>query len=619
MRRLAIWIAKRLHAARAVGSAAKEEENLQSSRHKTQLEHYLSYYASRERPGYAVLVTGEWGVGKTFQVRRAIPDNQSFYVSLFGIASTDEIFATIFASMFPTGAATRSDIDTHKSVSLFGLPIGALAFQFASIVVRDKVRSDKVLILDDLERCSVNSADLLGVINRYVEHHGCRVVVIAHEENLSKDLLSQKEKIFGQTIRIVPNIESAYESFVELYHSSKFSSVLSVYRSDIIDVFKESNLKSLRILRHVMEDVTRVFSSISDEQRSHSEAVRALIRMFSALNFEARAGNLEPDDLRERAEKKIRAMMKEDGDESENPRILIASKKYLTTRIDEAILQDNDLVDMIFNGFYDSERIKDSFSRSKYFSIDNNAPAWRIMLGFERQSDDVAEDAARRIESEFLDRSVLDPGAMLHMFSIRMMMSVNGIISTSVETIFDECIEYIKDLQNAGRLKPSPMTFEDREDLSFGYDGYSYWIEEIYRIHFNKILDVLLKSRNEVRMKSAVEDIPNILRIIEEDGERFFSLFVHTASGGAKYASIPILAKIDERDFVSSWMRSNPKNWYWIRSAIEERSKHVGSEIGEMEIPWIKRVATHMAEEARDATAIRALKIRRHIPRVDSH
>lgn len=38
----------------------------------TPLESYLAYYEARHKPGYAVLVTGAWGVGKTFQVQKAL-------------------------------------------------------------------------------------------------------------------------------------------------------------------------------------------------------------------------------------------------------------------------------------------------------------------------------------------------------------------------------------------------------------------------------------------------------------------------------------------------------------------------------------------------------------------
>ena len=31
---------------------------------------YLDYYIKLENPGYAVMVTGDWGVGKTYQVKK---------------------------------------------------------------------------------------------------------------------------------------------------------------------------------------------------------------------------------------------------------------------------------------------------------------------------------------------------------------------------------------------------------------------------------------------------------------------------------------------------------------------------------------------------------------------
>lgn len=39
----------------------------------THLTDYLSYFQTLKSPGYAVLVTGDWGVGKTHQVRQSIP------------------------------------------------------------------------------------------------------------------------------------------------------------------------------------------------------------------------------------------------------------------------------------------------------------------------------------------------------------------------------------------------------------------------------------------------------------------------------------------------------------------------------------------------------------------
>ena len=51
---------------------------------KSHLQDYLEYYCSLEVPQYAVLVTGDWGTGKTYQVRKILPKDKAYYVSLFG-------------------------------------------------------------------------------------------------------------------------------------------------------------------------------------------------------------------------------------------------------------------------------------------------------------------------------------------------------------------------------------------------------------------------------------------------------------------------------------------------------------------------------------------------------
>jgi len=47
----------------------------------SQLESYLDYYKSLSNPGYAVLITGAWGVGKTYQVKDALKANEFYYIS----------------------------------------------------------------------------------------------------------------------------------------------------------------------------------------------------------------------------------------------------------------------------------------------------------------------------------------------------------------------------------------------------------------------------------------------------------------------------------------------------------------------------------------------------------
>ncbi|WP_274424803.1 hypothetical protein [Chelativorans sp. YIM 93263] len=589
------------------------------SRHMTQLDHYLAFYESRECPGYAVFITGEWGIGKTFQVKRAIPDDRCYYVSLFGMQSASEIFAAVFASMFPATAKRKADADSHKDVSALGFPIGALNWQLENIFIRDKVETDRVIIFDDLERCKIKPTDLLGVINRYVEHHKCRVIVIAHDGKLPKKLLEQQEKIFGQVIKVIPEVEAAYTEFAKEFGNGSENDPLFRFREDLVSLFKESQVGSLRILRHVMEDTVRLYNCLLEEQRNHPEATREIIRLVAALDFEARAMRIKPEDIRDRVGRQLIYEMERRNREGEaelpEPAFVTAQNRYQTVQLESTLLSDGLLQEILFEGVYDAKRIAGSVAASVYFANPTELPSWRVFIEFQSQPDNVAEAAKTRMEQEFRDREVLEPGEMLHVFALRLMMAQNDLLPESPPEIAAECRAYIDDLRAANRLKPTPMTWDDREDLSRAYAGYGYWVEEPYRAQFEGIFGYLSDERKAVMLDQLKDAGPGILHLVETDGETLYSRLNHTAKGGATYADVPVLAEIQPADFVASWMRSHPKNWYWIQNAISARLRPAVPQELSDELAWVDRVVLELEAEAQRANGIRALRIRRHLPR----
>ncbi len=68
---------------------------------------YLSYYVSfPHSPHFAVLLNGTWGIGKTFLVEKYLKTLEKHgkkfvYISLYGLASIDEINDALFRSLYP--------------------------------------------------------------------------------------------------------------------------------------------------------------------------------------------------------------------------------------------------------------------------------------------------------------------------------------------------------------------------------------------------------------------------------------------------------------------------------------------------------------------------------------
>ena len=135
------------------------------------------YYNSLKEPGFAVLVTGEWGTGKTHLMKELLPwegdAKKSYYVSFFGLKSTAEVDVALYAEMYPRLSAAEQRVkgvgEATRGVSGHGFGAGGL-IGFASNLIlaymRKEIDTSKPIIFDDLERSSMaTNEEKLGGCN----------------------------------------------------------------------------------------------------------------------------------------------------------------------------------------------------------------------------------------------------------------------------------------------------------------------------------------------------------------------------------------------------------------------------------------------------------------------
>ncbi|WP_114287738.1 hypothetical protein [Candidatus Halocynthiibacter alkanivorans] len=591
----------------------------------THLEDYLKHYVSLKAPGYAVLVTGAWGTGKTFQVRECIPEESRVYVSLYGVQSVDKIHAEVFAAAHPTKAKTRGFFEKFRGQDVgavgFTVPLGFVP-DIANALLRNELKPEKILIFDDLERSGLDLKEVLGAINSYVEHKDFRVVVVAHDDEklLGKDFRTLKEKTFGQTVLVEPQIERAFGRFLSEIKVEKARDFVAAHKAQIEDVFRQSKVKSLRILKHAVEDLVRLYSALNVKHQKNAEAMIELVQTFTALGVEVRSGQLVEKDLRNRRGVRIGHMMRDRRkakDQPETPPLVVADEKYPSIELETGMLNDGVLVATLIEGRYPIEEIQASINNSPHFLVPEEVPPWKVVIHFDDLDDETVEVAREKMEQQFEKREVTDSGEMLHIFCLRMMMAENGIIDRTADEVVRESKSYLNDLLDCGRLPPQGPDWRWFDEFDRSYDGFAYWVSEANAGRFKEIWDHLIGSREDALRQTFPEVQKDLLRIVREDPKALFEAVSPTSSGHNPYATIPLLHEIPVTEFVDAWLGGNHENWRNVNHALENRFSHGQLERDlKDEKDWALELLNELDARSERETGFGALRIKRLKPRV---
>ena len=594
----------------------KPEENI-----ATQLEHFLDYYKRTKSPGYAVLVTGVWGTGKTFQVRQCLSENESWYVSLFGLPSATEIHHAILSKVDPKLELTRSVISKVGATSQIMGGIYAVGHVFSGIVnniLRRELKPCRVLVLDDMERTNLEMKDLLGVINEYVEHHHFRVVLIGDEREMPKQFKRVKEKIIGKTIRIEPQANDALEAFVSAEENGSALAFLRCHQDFISHLFSQSNVRSLRILRQVVQDVVRLRQILKDKHTEDSAAMAELLGIFVSMNIEVRSGYLSAKDIRNRTKTRLKFAVSFNQPEKEKrpPRLLVSERKYQPVNFQSDIISDGVLLDMLVSGRYIEQDIVKSLDESSHFLSAEDLPPWKVVIKFDTLDNMSVDSGIRRMLEQFNRREIHDIGEMLHVFSLMMLMANNGTLDRSVEEIGDSCVTYVDELLSKDLL--APLFPDDRvlNRLYETHDGHVYWVEEAYQVEFERVTGHLDSARTESLERRLPIWANDLLDLAANDGVELYEEICRSHGSERAYARIPVLKHIGPQAFVDAWINGRDEGLRHISWALDERYRdgHVTDPILQ-ERPWAIEVCKLLFEDADKLGGYQGQRIRRIIPK----
>lgn len=181
----------------------------------------LLYYCEEPEPVGAILLTGEWGCGKTYLIDNDLKDaleNKAHIIriSLFGIASIEGIHMAVkqaWISEYNKGKnwdAVAKKVQKGKEIAgkLDFLPEWfrgiATTDWFSFVEIKNMIEEKPViLVFDDLERCCLETVDILGAINEYCENQKFHTIIIANQEKMrgSKQITAVPVEVEIDTVK----------------------------------------------------------------------------------------------------------------------------------------------------------------------------------------------------------------------------------------------------------------------------------------------------------------------------------------------------------------------------------------------------------------------------------
>lgn len=532
---------------------------------------YLDYYVDLPHaPHYAVMVTGPWGIGKSFSIKRYLNSlrgrgKKVAYVSLYGVKSTDDIAVSLLAALMPGQDNKLLKLSGQIGRALWRkLPGGA--GEAAVSWIPDSFCD--LLVLDDLERALLSPVEVLGFVNSFIEHEDRRVAIVANEAEIQgkKDYIRVREKVIGMTFELAEETDAALAHFIACIEDEATREFLSGVSESILQIFNQSKTQNLRVLDQSLQSWQRVFKVIDPALKKKEAGIATAFKLFLALSIEVRSGRIQRQDLTRRIDQIVAGNLKksDNGDKVGTP-LSEAQDRYDRISLHNSILSDEVLEQVFCYGRIDASAINAALSVNELFVAPDEEPNWRkVWHGFLRDSSEF-EPAFAAMEKEFADRKFDESGIVLHVLGLRLWGAEIGELKKSENEIVEEGRAYIDDLREKGRLR------------RYGHQGFQ---DAAHGLTFHNAstagFQTLLRYFME-QSELAYHDVwaalgESLLADMSGDAEKFFTR-VCWSGGQAKpdCAEDAILSRTAPKAFVDKLLTCSPQAQRTILKGLKTR------------------------------------------------
>ena len=278
-----------------------------------EIEQVVGRYLQEKDTDYAIMITGEWGCGKTYYVQHTLKKiienkygidgsqkktkKKMVYISLYGLSCVDNLPNLIFRN-----AHKFVDYKIFKAVHT--VTGGAADYVGAG---KDNVKQlfqnfydikdDKVLVFDDLERINyekISVKEVLGAINQYAEVKKLKVILVSDEDKMNNDYNEFKEKTIRYSIKFKRSLSESFDVVIPDVKDADYKVFLTEQKALLLEVFEKGKCNNLRTFLFAIDAFKEIFTKVK-EGKYKTEILKTLLVSFLIYTIEYKSGKKQED------------------------------------------------------------------------------------------------------------------------------------------------------------------------------------------------------------------------------------------------------------------------------------------------------------------------------------
>lgn len=626
----------------------------------------ISNYIRMNNSG-ALMITGNWGCGKTFFVKNTvIPsvkeslNKNIIMVSLFGITDLSEVPERILYAYWDEFGKENAGLDLGKVAKVVSkltdsIPKLKEYVDINKLVGKGQgiyklIPNDIIICLDDLERVveTIDINNVLGVINELVENLGYKVIVIANEGFIKGERLVFKEKVVEKTLVFIPDTIKVFSAIVNSYGNEIFENYMCSEAVKLISpnnpLFMQSGLyrkqvSNIRILKFAIEHFYSLFYYYQTHFDVKDPKIQIKLRNYwsfiLAISIEYKMNNISYEDDRTLSKYVHNAIANFDVD----------------LGLSETEISFDDFIDEVPKEVQETKEKSDAtFQKTfykKYFTLQEDYPIFHQELysyitgAITPNYEKLDADMERSLE-QFI-RHGDDAHELLTLFMTGIWGFTNEVFPSKLEELMtyvnggmlkdwvsylnasyfllayknifhkteDDIIKNIKSGIDAF-MKEADVTYIGKTNLQMIYSDLPAIVKDIY--------DYILQRISEKEHEKNQKIIETVNLLFSDDLQALVTDLVVLPDGPTpKYVDVPVLSYLRTDVVEKKLNKSQPYDIYLLSSLLESRFERLTLDVRTDELNFVERLRSILDNMALDESMLSNMLIKQKLqPKVNA-